>query len=45
MLSVIGNRDIIHKAKKLGAVDYITKPFDNKVLIAKVKKYLKITKI
>lgn len=29
------------KAVDLGVVDYVTKPFDNKLLIAKIKEYIK----
>ena len=42
VLSGYGNNEIIVKAKKLGAVDYITKPFDQKIFTMKIRKYLKI---
>lgn len=41
MLTGVRNREIDMKARKLGADDYVTKPFDEKVLIMKLKSYLK----
>jgi len=40
MLTGIGNKEIALQAEKMGAVDYITKPFNRKVLLLKIKKYL-----
>jgi len=40
IMTGIGNKQIYYKAKNLGAADYITKPFDDKILILKLKKYL-----
>ena len=41
MLTGVGNREIATKSKKLGAVDYITKPFNEKILLMKIKNYLR----
>ena len=41
MLTGVGNKEIIIKARKLGAVDYITKPIDEKIFLLKLKKYLR----
>ncbi len=40
MLTAVGNREIAHEAKKIGAVDYITKPFNGKILVLKIKAIL-----
>lgn len=40
MLTGVGNKEIITEAKKMGAVDYITKPYNKKVFLLKVRKYL-----
>ena len=40
MLTSVGNKEISLKAIKMGATDYITKPFDNKLLSKKIRKYL-----
>ena len=40
MLTGIVNREIAIQAIKMGAVDYITKPFNRKVFLLKIKKYL-----
>lgn len=37
MLTVMDQKQVIEECKQLGAVDYITKPFDNKDLIRRVK--------
>ncbi len=42
VLSGVGNNEIVVKAKQLGAADYITKPFDQRIFTMKIKKYLKI---
>lgn len=42
MFTGVGNQEIIMQAKKLGAEDYVIKPFDDKILLLKIKKYLKI---
>ncbi len=34
------NPEISIKAIKMGATDYITKPFDDKILSMKIRKYL-----
>lgn len=41
MLTGVGNREITRKARELGAIDYITKPFNEKVLLMKLKRYMK----
>jgi len=41
MVTAVGQDTIIEKCKKLGARDYITKPFDEKRVIETVEKYLK----
>ena len=38
MFSAMGQGQIIEECKRMGAVDYITKPFDNADLIKKVKR-------
>ena len=40
MLTGIVNKEIAIQAEKMGAVVYITKPFNRKVLLLKIKKYL-----
>lgn len=40
MLTGVGNREVMAKSKRLGAVDYITKPFNEKVFLLKIKKYI-----
>ena len=42
MITGIGNREVSIKAKKMGAADYITKPFNDKIFLLKIKKYVKI---
>lgn len=37
MLSVMGQEQVIRECKRLGAADHITKPFDNKNLVRRVK--------
>ena len=41
ILSGVGNQEIIIQAKKMGAVDYITKPVDEKIFFLKIKKFVK----
>ena len=41
MLTGVSNREINEKARKIGAVDYITKPFNEKIFLMKIKNYLK----
>lgn len=41
ILTAIGNREINVKARELGAVDYITKPYNEKLFLTKIKKYLR----
>ncbi|MFC1562715.1 PleD family two-component system response regulator [candidate division KSB1 bacterium] len=41
MLTGVRNKEINIQAEKIGAVDYITKPFDEKIFLLKLKKYLK----
>lgn len=41
ILTAIGNREINSKARELGAVDYLTKPYNEKLLLKKIKEYLK----
>lgn len=43
VLTGVGNRELNLQARRLGAVDYILKPFHSKVFILKVKRLLKIT--
>jgi len=40
MITAVGQNTIIQECKKLGAVDYIVKPFDRKDVIRIVQKYL-----
>jgi DNA-binding response OmpR family regulator len=40
MLSVVGQEKVIRDCERMGAADYITKPFDNKDLVRRVKKLL-----
>jgi len=40
MITAVGHDTIIEECKKLGAVDYIIKPFDGKQVAATVKKHL-----
>ena len=40
MITAVGQDTIIEECKKLGAVDYIVKPFDRKDVIRVVQKYL-----
>ena len=40
MLTSILNKEIILKSKQLGAVDYITKPFNENIFFTKLRKYL-----
>lgn len=40
MITAIGQDSIIAECKKAGADDYIIKPFDKKIVIETVKKYL-----
>ena len=40
MLTGIGNKEIAVQAEKMGAVDYITKPYNKEVFLLKIKKYL-----
>jgi len=41
MLTGVASREINIKARKIGAVDYITKPFNEKIFLMKIKNYLK----
>jgi CheY-like chemotaxis protein len=40
MISAVGNDSIIAECKKIGAVDYIIKPFEKGKVIETVRKYL-----
>jgi len=40
MITAIGQDSIIEECKRLGAVDYIVKPFDREEVINTVQKYL-----
>lgn len=40
MFSVMGQGKIIRECKRMGAADFITKPFDNEDLVRRVKKAL-----
>ena len=44
MLTGISNKELAIETRKLGAVDYITKPFNSKVLLLKLKRNLKLTR-
>ena len=41
MLSAVGQDSIINEARKIGAIDFITKPLNNEEVITKVSQYLK----
>lgn len=41
MFSVMGQEKTIRECKRMGAVDYITKPFDNADLVSRVRELLK----
>lgn len=41
MFSVMGQENTIRECKRMGAVDYITKPFDNANLVSRVRELLK----
>jgi len=41
MFSAMGQGQIIEECKRIGAVDYITKPFDNEDLVSRVRELLK----
>lgn len=40
MVTAVGQESIIHECRKLGAIDYITKPFDEQAVLKTVEKYL-----
>lgn len=40
MVTAVGQDAVIKECKKLGAIDYITKPFDEQKVIETVEKYL-----
>lgn len=40
MLSAVGQDSIINECKKLGAADYIIKPFDSEMVAEAIKKHL-----
>jgi len=40
MMTGIGNRELNNRARKMGAVDYITKPFNENVFLVKIRKYI-----
>ena len=42
MITGVGNQEIMFQAKNMGAEDYIVKPFDEKIFLLKIKKYLKV---
>jgi len=41
MITSVGQDAIVEECKKLGARDYIVKPFDDNVIVETVEKYLK----
>lgn len=41
MITGVSNREITRKAYEFGAIDYITKPFNEKVLLLKLKRFVK----
>jgi len=41
MITAVGQEVVIEECKKLGAKDYIIKPFDEKQVIRKVERYLR----
>ncbi len=40
MVSALGQRSVVQQCKKIGAQDYIIKPFDEQQLLGAVQKYL-----
>jgi len=40
VISAVGQEKMVEEAKKLGAVDYIIKPFDNDIVLKTVEKAL-----
>ena len=40
MITAVGQDTIVEECKKLGAADYIVKPFDKEKVVETVKKYL-----
>ncbi len=41
MITAVGQNSVIKVSKKLGAKDYIVKPFDEKLVVETVEKHLK----
>lgn len=41
MITAVGQELVIEECKKLGALDYITKPFDETHVVKTIEKYLK----
>lgn len=40
MITAIGQDEIIEKCKKIGAIDYIVKPFEEQEIIKTIKKHM-----
>ncbi|MFC1556483.1 PleD family two-component system response regulator [candidate division KSB1 bacterium] len=40
IITGIGNKQIYYKAKDMGALDCITKPINEKILVMKIKRYV-----
>ena len=45
MMTAYGELELVNEAKALGALDYITKPFDIMAVAEKAKKYFSIHKV
>lgn len=40
MLTAVGQEAVMEECRKMGAIDYLTKPFDEKAIVQTVKGYL-----
>ncbi len=41
VISAVGQKDMIEEARKLGALDYVVKPFERDQVLEKAERYLK----
>jgi two-component system, chemotaxis family, chemotaxis protein CheY len=41
VISAVGQKDMIDEARKLGALDYVVKPFERDQVLEKAERYLK----